>query len=134
MESLGANQMTSTGQDPVRGELKHLDLDPDPATLAADPSQFAFLARMLVGPAGGPGGESFDVTVCSPEWLAEACRRTGGVYNARHHLVVNFVDFDRRALETWLTARVQESQAETWAGVAEKLSHLGYWEFENYTP
>jgi hypothetical protein len=78
------------------------------------------------------GEESFDVTVCSPEWLAQACRRVGGIYNPRHHLVVNLADFDARALEKWLSARVQEVQADTWSEIGERLGRLGYWEFEDY--
>jgi hypothetical protein len=70
----------------MRAELKSLDLDPDPSTLPDDPAEFSFLARMIVGPPGTPGEESFDVTVCSPEWLAEASRRVGGIYNPRHAL------------------------------------------------
>jgi hypothetical protein len=116
----------------MRAELKRLDLDPDPATLRGDPTEFSLLARMFVGPAGGPGEESYDITACTPEWLAQACRRAGGFYNARHHVVVNFEDFDEHALQAWLAARVQEVQADTWPEVARRLSHLGYWEFEDY--
>ena len=36
----------------------------------------------------GRGEESFDITVCSPEWLAAACSQVG-LYDARHHLVIN---------------------------------------------
>ena len=115
----------------MRAQLKSLDLDPDPATLPGDPAEFASRARMLVGLAHGPGEESFDITICSPEWLAQACRKVGGIYNPRHHLVV---DFDKRALHAWLAARVQEVQADTWPEIGERLSRFGYWEFEDYTP
>jgi hypothetical protein len=112
--------------------LKSLDLDPDPSSLPGDPAEFALLARMIVGPADSPGEESFDVTVCSPEWLAEASRKVGGIYDARHHLVVNVEDFDVRALHEWLSARVRNVQADTWPEIGERLSRLGYWEFEDY--
>ncbi len=118
----------------MRAELKSLGLDPDPSTLPGDPSEFVLLASMIVGPPDTPGEESFDVTVCSPEWLAKTCREVGGIYNARHHLVVNVEDFDVRALRAWLAARVQEVQAETWSEIGERLGRLGYWEFEDYRP
>ena len=117
----------------MRAELKSLDLDPAPATLRGDPTEFTLHARMFVGPAGGPGEESYAITVCTPEWLAQACRRTGGFYDARHHVVVNFEDFNRHALQAWLATRVAEVQADTWAAVARRLSHLGYWECEDYS-
>jgi len=112
--------------------LKSLDLDPEPSTLPGDPSEFALLARMIVGPPDAPGEESFDVTVCSPEWLAKKCHEAGGIYNARHHLVVNVEDFDVRVLRAWLAARVQEVQAESWSEIGSRLGRLGYWEFEDY--
>lgn len=88
---------------------------------------------MLVGPTDGLGEESFDITVCTPEWLAEACRQVGGIDNPRHHLVVNFDDFDKRARSTPGSQQgVQEVQADTRAEVGERLSRLGYWEFEDY--
>jgi hypothetical protein len=116
----------------VRAILKSLNLDPDPSTLPDDPSEFVVLARMIVGPRDMPGEESFDVTVCTPEWLAQRCREVGGIYNARHHLVVNLDDFDVRALRTWLAARVQEVEADTWSQIGERLGKLGRYEFEDH--
>ncbi|MEJ7831563.1 MAG: Imm8 family immunity protein [Nocardioides sp.] len=116
----------------MRAELKTLDLEPDPSTLPNDPAEFSLLARMIVGPPDTAGAESFDVTVCTPEWLANACGQVGGIYNARHHLVVNFGTFDKRALRAWLSARVQEVEGETWSEIGERLGRLGHWEFEDY--
>jgi hypothetical protein len=76
---------------------------------------------------------AIDITLCTPEWLARACRELGGIYNARHHLVVSSEDFDKGTLHAWLAARVQEVQADTWVEIAERLSRLCYWEFEDYT-
>ncbi|XVX18676.1 Imm8 family immunity protein [Actinomycetota bacterium] len=116
----------------MRAVLKNLDLEPDPASLPNDPAEFSLLARMIVGPADMPGEESFDVIVCTPEWLAKACSQVGGIYNARHHLVVNFDGFDQRALRAWLSARVREVEADTWAEVGHRLGRLASWEFEDY--
>jgi hypothetical protein len=117
----------------MRAVLKSLDLEPDPSTLSDDAAEFSLLARMIVGPPDSPGEESFDVTVCTPEWLARACTRVGGIYNARHHLVVNFEEFDQVRLRAWLSARVQELEAENWSEVGQRLGRLGYWEFEDYS-
>ena len=118
----------------MRAVLKSLSLDPDPSTLPADPSEFVLLARMIVGPAGAPGEESFDVTVCSPEWLAETCREVGGICGARHHLVVSLDDFDVRVLRAWLAARVQDVEADTCPEIGERLGQLGSWGFEDNRP
>jgi hypothetical protein len=115
----------------MRAELKALDLEPDPSTLPEDPAEFALLARVYAGPADGPGEESFDITVCSPEWLAAACRQVG-FYDARHHLVINVDQFDQRELRSWLTKRVGNVAGETWHEIGTKLARLGAWEFEDY--
>jgi pimeloyl-ACP methyl ester carboxylesterase len=80
----------------VRAKLKSLDFDPDPVTLPGDPAEFSFLARLIVGPPDSPGEESFDITVCTPEWLAQACNRVGGIYDPPHH------DYNHRS---WMAAR-----------------------------
>lgn len=116
----------------MRAVLKRLELVPDPSTLSGEPDDFSLLARMTVGPTDAPGEESFDVTVCSPEWLATACRATGGIFDARHHVVVNVDTFDQRALRVWLSARVQEVEADTWSALGDRLGHLAHWEFEDY--
>lgn len=118
----------------MRAQLKSLDLEPDPSSLSGDPAEFSLLARMIVGPPDTPGEESFDITVCTPEWLAAQCLAQGGLYNPRHHLVVTLDTFDQRALRAWLEARVRAVEAPTWGEVGEKLGRLGYWEFEDYTP
>jgi hypothetical protein len=118
----------------MRAVLKGLDLEPDPASLPDDPAEFALVARMIVAPSDAPGEESFDVTVCTPEWLARACRQAGGIFDARHHLVVTFGEFDQRALRTWLSARVEGVEADTWSEIGERLGRLGYWEFEDHRP
>lgn len=115
----------------MRAELKALDLEPDPSTLPEDPAGFALLARVYAGPADGPGMESFDITVCSPEWLAAACRKVG-LYDARHHVVVTVDDFDQRHLRDWLKRRVASVDGKDWNDVATKLARLGQWEFEDY--
>lgn len=116
----------------MRPVLRSLDFEPDPSRLPDDPAAFSLLARMIVGSTDAPGEESFDVTVCSPEWLAKRCTQAGGIYDARHHLVVTFQDFDQRAVRAWLSARVEEVEAPTWAEVGIRLGRLGYSEFEDY--
>jgi len=68
----------------------------------------------------------------APEWLAKACTQVGGIYNARHHIVVNIEEFEQLALRAWLSAGVQEVEPDTWAEIGQRLGRLGYWEFGDY--
>lgn len=50
--------------------------------LPAELESFSFIVRTFIGPPDSPGEESFDVVVCSPQWLAARCREVG-LYDAR---------------------------------------------------
>jgi len=107
--------------------------DPEPRSLPGEAEQFAFRVRLLLGPVDGPGEESFDLTVCSPQWLAVRAPREG-LIDGRHHVIVNAESFDPADLRQWLDQRVSSVEAPTWREVGEKLARLGYWEFEDYRP
>lgn len=117
----------------VRAVLRNLILSPDPRTLPGDPAAFVFGARLLVGPADGPGEESFELTVCSPQWLAVQCR-SGEPVSGLHHVIVGQDTYDERVLRDWLEARVHAAEAATWDGIAGQLRLLGSWEFESHRP
>ena len=103
-----------------------MDLDPNPATLSADPARFEVLVQLPIGPADGPGEESFQVTVCTPEWLATKFRETDGICDPQHHLTVNLDVFDKSKLRQWFESLVAKVEAPDWAGVGEDLSRFGY--------
>lgn len=80
------------------------------------------------------GEESFDVTVCSPEWLADACREAGGILDARHNVVVTVEEFDERELLRWFDMRVRSVAGDDWDEIGERLGRRGHWEFEDHQP
>ena len=112
--------------------MRSLHLDPDPRELPDDPAAFAFLARLYVGPSDGPGEESFDVQVCSPEWLAARCSAEGFV-DGRHTVVTTITTYTEQGLRSFLTRRVENVSGATWGEVAGKVARLGLWEFEDYS-
>lgn len=99
--------------------------------VSPDPFDDSFWLRMLVGPQGGPGEESFDVLVCTPGWLARAVAEEGPQVG-RHRLVVEKLDLP--AAETFLRRQIERLEAATWDELAAKVARLGYWEFEDYRP
>jgi hypothetical protein len=117
----------------MRAVLRDLTLSPDPRTLPDDPASFVFGVQPMVGPADGPGKESFDLTVCSPEWLADQCM-SGEPVNGLHHVIVGWDTYDERVLRRWIEARVHAVEADTWVGIAGQLRFLGGWEFDGYRP
>lgn len=87
--------------------------------------------RMLIGPQSGPGVESFDVLVCTPAWLQMQIQEDGPQVG-RHRLIVYPFDLERAM--AFLTQRVEQIEGVDWLELGNKLSRLGRWEFEDYTP
>jgi Immunity protein 8 len=99
--------------------------------LPDDPEDVGLLVQMMVGPAGKPGEESFDVVVCTPRWLDRRVRE-GGPLIGRHHLFIERWDAARVRLN--LTRAVESEEAPTWPELAIKIGRIGKWEFEDYRP
>lgn len=98
---------------------------------SSDPSDDGIWLRLIIGPAGGPGEESFDVLVCTPHWLSRKVHADGPQLG-RDHVVVESLDVG--VVIEFLRHTVESVEGENWAKVADKLSRLGRWEFENYRP
>lgn len=85
---------------------------------------------MMVGADNAEGEESFDLTLCTVDWVR---RQIEGdqLFDGRHHLIFESFDFD--VFERFLKRRVAECRGDSWSEVAAKLSLIGRWEFENYS-
>jgi hypothetical protein len=117
----------------MRAEIKRI-YSPDIGDLAffkpQDPESFSFLLRIIAGPEGEEGEESFDVEVCTPRWLLETYQRDEVVIG-RHHLIVFEYNWER--ITQTVTSFCASCFGETWKEAAEKLGRIGKWEFEDYT-
>jgi hypothetical protein len=112
-------------------ELRRLH-SPDTGDLAnwTPPSdEFAILVQIMAGPEGSPGEESFDVTVCSPAWVASRVAKEG-ILEGRHLLIISNYDYDR--IYSYIAEYVASCKGDTWQEVAAKLARFGRWEFEDY--
>jgi hypothetical protein len=107
-----------------------VDVDVD-AYIPEDPENDGVWIRLIVGPADGPGEESFDVLVCTPLWLREVVAKEGPRIG-RHHLIID--PFDLADAGDFLRRQVESIEAADWPAVGAKLARLGYWEFEDYQP
>jgi hypothetical protein len=99
------------------------------AYIPAEASNFGFLLQVIAGPAGEAGEESFDVMVCTPNWLSDKLGSDGTLLG-RHHLLINHYDYP--SLERFIADYCSNCRGETWSEVAEQLGRLGKWEFEDY--
>ncbi len=118
----------------IRAQVRAIrtsDMDDLAQYTPPDPKRFCVSVRAMVGPEAGKGEESFDINVCTPEWLAEVCRAEGFVIG-RHYLIVE--QYDVAYLRRLITELIQKCEGNSWRDVAEKVSRIGFWEFEDYRP
>lgn len=116
----------------MRATVRHLH-SPDVPDLArwrpTEEEHFGILLQVFVGPSDGPGQESFDFVVCSPEWL----RRKYGddaVIFCRNHILLFRYDFS--ILQAAVESLVSRVSGDSWNEIASKLARYGLWEFEEY--
>lgn len=117
----------------MRACLRSFDgLSVDAGTYSpADDSCDGVWIRMTVGPLGGQGNESFDVLICTPEWLRKTIRAEGPQIG-RHRLVMEPLDLAEA--REFLRTRIESLEAANWTELGEKVGRLGFWEFEDYAP
>jgi hypothetical protein len=99
--------------------------------LPDDPEDVGVLIQVLVGPADGPGEESFDVMLCTPNWLKSWIRSHGPTIG-RHHLIVERYDLEQ--IRQYLSSVIEAEHGNTWQELASRISRIGKWEFEDYQP
>lgn len=85
---------------------------------------------MMVGPEGVEGEESFDVEVCSPAWLEDNLDQDS-IEVGRRLIIMR--TYSHGALLTAIQDYLSKCSGEDWAEVAQKVCHLGHWEFEAYS-
>lgn len=128
--SLSSKDEKEDLRKPMKARLKRLHSPdvPDLEKFVPASATFSLLIQMMVGPADGEGEESFDVQVCTPQWIESAYR--GQVVDLRHHIHVDKYDFGR--IKSRLEGMVAACEGATWSEVAEKVGRIGRWEFEDY--
>jgi hypothetical protein len=115
----------------VVAKLRRISSPDTPSLEAFRPeSEFGIAVYAFVGPANGPGEESFGITVCTPVWFEQSM--TNKVMSGRHLLFIREYDYDD--LKNFLEGYCRTSMGNSWREVAEKVGRLGYWEFEDYKP
>jgi hypothetical protein len=115
----------------MRAEVKYFEW-PDLESGITSPSDLkSTLLVFAAGPLDGPGAETFRVTVCTPEALAEMIQRDGIVIG-RHLLFVASVNTSK--VEETVRDRLRRIDGDTWPKLATKIGRIGLWEYEDYTP
>src|SRR5258708_1895903 len=91
-----------------------------------DPKCFSCALQLIVGVHNHGGGESFQLTICTPQWLEENYPEEDIVIGK--NLLIVF-DFNRPRIVQWFNHFIERCTGETWADIAKQISYIGVWEF-----
>jgi len=83
----------------------------------------------MVGPSDTAGEDSFNLVVCTPDWLKHRYQLTD-IINARHYLIV--FEYDYLRLTSFLKGFCAECSGATWEDIALELGRLAKWEYEDF--
>lgn len=117
----------------MKPELKRLhspDIDDLKNFFPSESDDFGFLLQIMVAPEGVDGEESFDVEVCTPKWL-EKTHSQAPIISGRHLLIVR--EYNYHKILNFIKEYLSDCSGKDWLAVAEKISRLGKWEFEDYS-
>ena len=114
-------------------ELKSIDsLDIDLDSFEPEePGTFSFFLDAFIGPWNSPGGEHFQIQVCTPQWLLKNHTESDALFG--FHLLIVF-DYNKKVIAEKIQRYCERCTGESWEEVAQQLCLIGLWEFENYTP
>ncbi|MFN9303365.1 MAG: immunity 8 family protein [Candidatus Kapaibacterium sp.] len=95
-----------------------------------DPDNFGFLVRLIIGEEKLGGEESFDVMICTPQWLISNHSKSD-IIIGRHHLIVFEYNYER--IHSKLKSLIEEIELKTWDEIGLGVGRIGKWEFEDYS-
>lgn len=117
----------------MRAELKRLHSpDVDLSSFRPqDDANFGFLLQAMIGPEGDASEESYDIEVCTPDWLKKKFSDFGPIFG-RHFLIV--FTYDQAIIEQTIADYCRRCVGNNWDEISEQLSKIGRSEFEDYVP
>ncbi len=90
---------------------------------------FGFPLRVIVGPKGEQGEESFDMMLCTPKWM-ETNYKEDAIFFGTHYLIV--FKYNYQKIYQKLKDSIESIEAPDWTSIGEEIAKLGKWEFEDY--
>lgn len=92
-------------------------------------NNFGIWIRLIVGEEKMGGEESFDVMLCTPQWLIEN-HQLSDIIIGRHYLIVFEYNYSR--IYNKLKELIENIDSKNWDDIGTKVGRIGKWEFEDY--
>lgn len=94
-----------------------------------DQDVFSIWINIRVGSDSCQGTNDYQLLVCTPEWIKKECAFVKSMWG-RHLLIVHTYDFD--LIKKMISEYVEGCTGETFFEIAEKISRVAAWEYEDY--
>lgn len=96
-----------------------------------DEKNFGIWLTVQIGPDDQEGGHLFQILVCTPDWIKDKYYFQRAVWG-RHMLIV--FEYDKDLIVKEISNYVDGCSGTDFWDLAQKLSRIGVWEFEDYEP
>ncbi|MRS92483.1 hypothetical protein GJV04_20960 [Enterobacteriaceae bacterium RIT714] len=114
----------------MKAILKKIDCaHHDFSTYKPEIDEIAITLTLTIGTTDSSGGDNFDLFICTPEWL---CKHQLVPELMRHTLLVRKYDLDE--ITKTITDYIDQCEGNAWMEIAQKLSRVFAWEYEDYQP
>lgn len=115
----------------MKAELKTLgnDLCDMKLYVPEESDNFIMSLTLTIGPTNEVGSNYFYVRVCTPEWL---CKHQWLPELMRHTLLVR--RYDLIEIKKCINDYIEQCEGADWIEIAQKLSRVFAWEYEDYQP
>ncbi|CAI1038072.1 Uncharacterised protein [Serratia liquefaciens] len=90
---------------------------------------FSLWIELSIGTCGEEEADLFRLRICTPEWL---CKHHWVPELMRHTLLVRKYDLDE--ITKTITDYIDQCDGKDWMEIAQKLSRVFAWEYEDYQP
>jgi hypothetical protein len=94
-----------------------------------DDEPFSLRLLIRIGTDDNGGADNFDLRICTPEWL---CKHQWLPELMRHTLLVRKYDLDE--IKKTIADYIDQCEGNDWMEIAQKLSRVFAWEYEDYQP
>ena len=116
----------------MKSEIKYFhsaDVDNLETFLPTEIDNFGISVEMNIGPKNGQGDEIFNFVWYTPKWLTLKNRKDDIIFG--RHYIISF-EYNFQKLKRKLEEFVEKLEEENWDVLAEKISRIALWEFEDY--
>lgn len=117
----------------MKGQLKSIGVNSALYSLETyqpeEENLFGLWINLTIGPVGKSGGHDYQVFLCTPEWL---CKHRWAPEFMRHTLLIRKYDLDE--IKKFIENYIDQCEGEDWMEIAQKLSRVFAWEYEDFQP